>query len=84
MWPQQEVLLLLKNRSPSLSLHDEGQEQVLARQIPSRILFDSVSSTGPDSGQFQEQKQTDQHHSQPKRKSNVLSMGYQHSSKNDQ
>lgn len=42
MWPRQEVLLLLKHHSPSLSLHDESIELVLNRHIPSRILFDAV------------------------------------------
>jgi DNA-binding MarR family transcriptional regulator len=44
-WPRQEVLLLLKNRSHGLSLHDEGREQVLKRHIPSRILYDVASPT---------------------------------------
>jgi hypothetical protein len=45
-WPKQEGWLKLKHRSPSLSLHNEEQEQVRSRAIPSRIIFDS--STRPD------------------------------------
>lgn len=44
MWPKQEVLLLLKNRSPSLSLHDEEIEQVLQRPIPSKIFYEADES----------------------------------------
>jgi DNA-binding transcriptional regulator YhcF (GntR family) len=49
LWPEQEVLLLLKNRSPSLSLHGEWREQVLSRPIPSEILFDASSQIGAPS-----------------------------------
>jgi hypothetical protein len=60
-WPEQEVLLKLKNRSPSLSLHYEWREQVLSRPIPSRIIFDAAwqenagdgSSSGPVSASGQ-------------------------------
>ncbi len=45
-WPEQEVLLKLKNRSPSLSLHYEWREKVLEKPIPSRILFDAASPAG--------------------------------------
>jgi predicted nucleotidyltransferase/predicted transcriptional regulator len=44
-WPEQEVLLLLKHRSPTLSLHDEERERVLQRDIPSKILFEADSPT---------------------------------------
>jgi hypothetical protein len=40
-WPEQEVWLLLRHRSPSLSLHDETREHIAAQPFPSRILFDS-------------------------------------------
>ena len=41
-WPHEEVLKYLKNRSPSISLHEEENEKVL---IPSKILFDNTNST---------------------------------------
>jgi hypothetical protein len=43
-WPYQEVIQFLKNRSPSLSLHDEKHEEVLSRDIPSKMIFD-ISET---------------------------------------
>jgi len=46
MWPEQEVLLKLKNRSPSISLHYEWREKVLTRPIPSQIIFDASSPAG--------------------------------------
>jgi len=54
-WPEREVFLKLKNRSPSLSIHYEWREQVLTRPIPSKILFDAAwqddAGGGPSSGQ---------------------------------
>jgi len=41
-WPEREVILKLKNRSPSLSLHYEEREQVLSRSIPARVIYDST------------------------------------------
>ncbi len=38
-WPEQEVWHILKGRSRGLSLHDEKNERVLSRPIPSKILF---------------------------------------------
>jgi len=38
-WPYVEVMQFLKNRSPSISLHDEKHEQILSRDTPSQILF---------------------------------------------
>lgn len=49
-WPEQELLLKLKNRSPSLSLHYEWREQVLTRPIPSKILFDATLQGEPGGG----------------------------------
>jgi hypothetical protein len=45
-WPEREVLLLLKGHSPSLSLCHERIEQVLKRNIPSKMLFDFDAGTG--------------------------------------
>jgi predicted nucleotidyltransferase len=39
-WPWLEIFHILKGGSPSLSLHDEQVEQVLAKPIPSKMLFD--------------------------------------------
>jgi hypothetical protein len=38
-WPEQEVLLKLKNRSPSLSLHYEWRERVLERELSRQRSF---------------------------------------------
>ena len=46
-WSEREVILKLKNRSPSLSLHYEWREQVLTRPIPSKILFDAALQEEP-------------------------------------
>ena len=52
LWSEQEVWLKLKNRSPSLSLHNEEREQVLRRGIPSRILYDlSSEPAAPPAGE---------------------------------
>lgn len=58
MWPEQEVILLLKNRSPVLSLHGEWREHVLERDIPSRILFDADVPASADNGPSQKQAHT--------------------------
>jgi predicted nucleotidyltransferase len=44
IWPHEEVMRFLKNRSPSISLHPEQHERVLSRAIPSKIIFD-ISET---------------------------------------
>jgi predicted nucleotidyltransferase len=43
-WPYEEVIRFLKNRSPSISLHNEQHERVLSRDIPSKMIFD-ISET---------------------------------------
>lgn len=43
-WSEQEVWLKLKNRSPSLSLHNEEREQVLHRDIPSSVIYEISGS----------------------------------------
>lgn len=40
IWPYEEVMRFLKNRSPSISLHNEEHEHVLSRDISSKIIFD--------------------------------------------
>lgn len=44
LWPYEEIMRFLKNRSPSISLHNEEHEHVLSRDILSKIIFD-ISET---------------------------------------
>ncbi|GLV55918.1 hypothetical protein KDH_27620 [Dictyobacter sp. S3.2.2.5] len=44
-WPRQEVLQHLKHRSPSLSLHEEEIEHILAQPVPSSILFEEATTS---------------------------------------
>lgn len=39
-WPVQEVYLLLKHRSRTLSLHDERQHAVLLAAVPTRVVYE--------------------------------------------
>ena len=41
IWPYTEVIQLLKNRSPSISLHNLKDEGILSTSIPSKILFEA-------------------------------------------
>jgi hypothetical protein len=40
-WPYTEVIRFLRNRSPSISIHDLKTEGILSTSIPSKILFDA-------------------------------------------
>ena len=40
-WPYTEVMRFLRNRSPSISIHDLKEEGILATSIPAKILFDA-------------------------------------------
>ena len=40
-WPYTEVIRFLRNRSPSISIHDLKEEGILSTSIPSKILFDA-------------------------------------------
>ena len=42
VWPYKEVLQRLKNRSPSLSIHDAAEENI-TDHIPTKILFDTTN-----------------------------------------
>jgi predicted nucleotidyltransferase len=40
-WPYTEVIRFLRNRSPSISIHNLKDEGILSTSIPSKILFDA-------------------------------------------
>lgn len=46
-WPDLEVWRKLKNRSPSLSLHNEEREHILRQGIPSRIIYEMADEVDP-------------------------------------
>jgi DNA-binding MarR family transcriptional regulator len=41
-WPRIEILQLLKNRSPSISIHDAAQENITDLTATTKILFDAT------------------------------------------